>query len=907
MSGTSNSHTEPTKVERREIALNHLREKARAAHASGDGLLASHLASIAIAHAQIWHKEEKMIVNLSELRWAVIFSLYWLCDSFTLHFIQSFLQDIASRESSSDLLKSLQSLTYLVEQSLEDGEEKILFLQEVNLDWTQERWTPEDDAFISLCVELAFVKSPTKNLWLKLLAKWKEKLAPSHVKNLERLCVRLKMQANALYPGARHTVTDTEKNRLEAWEVEIYQAWTLFLQCKWADLSPLLDRLVALRELKSRGALAVFDLHHNFSPFQARERDPQYIGLTRRRTISAGRQGPREYAIELFRDESFYQNSFRLWQDNSSQNAGARFACFRYAMMKEISDLRDWNLISWLGTMRQNAGACQEIVRLPSTGAEARIEFALSAFRFLLVCGDLKDSDDSCMRLSQFLDALTPANKIDLLQWILLQPPVRWYPVISALFLLTDAIPEESLVQVAQWCARYCDQPLSETSGFRIDWLSFWGDVLPYTQDDLVLFRVLKQSLLKVAQSPNFWLSDKRGALVQYMKRAPIDDAIEIADALLGVELSNEQLGYEERWATIYNAARARRELAERYQETLFRNSSSPIDRIYSQLLLAAPEEECRFDNAEAREWLKQKIRAEVAGILSRNGRGYSIVNGVRPEQLGLVSWPVTESELVASLVQCIVNEFITPVEIGRFFSLLGELVEGNHEHLDLLRPFYSQWLENLPSGRDYHPMGNSPFSSFHINVPGNEYCASSFARLAVDVCRFGDDDLRRRTASWSLRQCVVCHTDSLPVLFVLTVMLGINESYLSESELVSNTAGLLHKAFIRSNDVPEGSAVAVKIIRQIASLMKSSCYGSMFIFNHLDSPRVLQVLNMLESYVGLYCSGSIDADLRAVTAQLLVLWKKNGANLFPESLADDLEILKSDGRARVRHIANSV
>jgi len=267
-----------------EQSLKYLRDQAISAHMNGDGILVNHLCSIAICQIRKWLKDKILEVSLKEFRWAIILALYWLVDDFMFHDIKSLIKEYEGiNKAQNNLISCLISLIALVEQSLSDCVEEISNLKD-NTDWIIDDSHTEDRVFLTFCIELSFVKKPEGPSWVGLADTWTKKIR-SYSKTIKMLKTRLQFQANLLYPEANlFYENNLDGIELDGIEKDIFDTWEARLKCNWDDLDRLLDKLFKTVTFGSAEAVAVWHLHHN--AHYKRKRDPEIVGLSRRRLIT---------------------------------------------------------------------------------------------------------------------------------------------------------------------------------------------------------------------------------------------------------------------------------------------------------------------------------------------------------------------------------------------------------------------------------------------------------------------------------------------------------------------------------------------------------------------------------------------------------------------------------------------
>ena len=636
-----------TQKNKQEYSIKYLQNEAMTAHMNGDGVLVNHLCSIALSKIIKWEKDNVLKVTIKEFYWATILSLYWLTNDYMLDAVNQVIRNYKG-ENENTLLSWLRSLIFLVEQSLSDCAEDINEIKENEIDWIK-TFNPIDELFLSYCIELLFVRKPEGPAWYELVNTWISKF-PDYSDALKRLQDRLQTQANSLYPEAYFPSANFPKEANK----DLYDAWEARLNCEWDTLDCLLDRLVNKVSFGFAESLAVWHLHH-LSHFR-RKRDPEIIGLTRRLLIISGRYGAKQHHINEIRDHNFNKMLSGLWEKNiaketANQNATKRFSCFRLALLNELFALREWDLMTWRASINQKAQACYVLIQNPNLKNDERVDFSISAFNLLALSAKLNNKELLHQRIAFLIDNASQEQREEIIKKLTILRPMMWHSVLNAFFLISDAIPKQSLNSVAEWCVKYDEHPTDFESGWRLDWLTFWGDIFGYYSEIDNIYEIIHPVILKAAGNPFIWHSDDRNAFEQYIANAPFNYVCEVIDQLFEVDITQNINFNEIRWSAVYHAAKKRKEIACKYNNKLIETATSPVLKLYLNLNYTEGKFE-PLNDPEKRTWIRNDILSQTKNVLGRNGKSFGMGGGVNPEVLSLITWPNVEKKLIQELIK---------------------------------------------------------------------------------------------------------------------------------------------------------------------------------------------------------------------------------------------------------------
>ncbi len=287
---TSAAFREGTPAAQQKAAFDYLRERCRTAHNEGDGLLASHLSILALDEATKLLKSNKCHLFLPDLKWAFIFSHYWLINGYLLdNDIAEFLSRAPRKnEVEGKLLNLLRIYSRLVKEPLWSDPEDLSFLQAPYCDWMEASGAPEDLALAEHLAELVWFRDPQGDSWGKVIHAWAAAAnIPGKCKQLlARLERRLRLQSALTIPGSLYpsvALEDAEKWAADFPEAEI---WIHTLHGNRPGVEAAVTRRLPFVSDDPVLVRQLLDLQR-FNFFHGDDQDPQAVSLTRRRLFDS--------------------------------------------------------------------------------------------------------------------------------------------------------------------------------------------------------------------------------------------------------------------------------------------------------------------------------------------------------------------------------------------------------------------------------------------------------------------------------------------------------------------------------------------------------------------------------------------------------------------------------------------
>src|ERR1035437_9941804 len=425
--GPPDAFREGSSAQKQREAFDYLRQKAVTAHNEGDGLLANHLALVALNEATKLLKSKNCHLCLRDLRWAYIFAHYWLIDGYLLDQDIKEALDCAPRETDKDkrLFDLLRTYNELLRAPLWSDPNKFVLLQTAYYDWMADDAAPEDLALLEHLIELLWWRGAQDECWEKVRGAWATtSTAPAKCKKLlDHLGQRLRLQSSLTGPGLLYPALDAKGAARWVKDFPNVELWTLKLQGDHAELDAAVTRRLPFVSDDPGLVRQLLDFQHlNYSHHKGL--DPQALRLTRRRLF----ENPL-LRFDEAREQLLSEVLGAIFQKDEKGQAYERFKVFRLGMLCEISALRLWDYGMWLDAVRAQSSAALELCRW---GGDY-VGFASHGLRLAV----LSHSYTPKRKLvQQGLDALEFANEAvreDLVRSILFSYPEQAYDVLSLL------------------------------------------------------------------------------------------------------------------------------------------------------------------------------------------------------------------------------------------------------------------------------------------------------------------------------------------------------------------------------------------------------------------------------------------------------------------------------------------
>jgi hypothetical protein len=897
--GPSDAFREGTSAQKQRQAFDYLRQRAVAAHNEGDGLLANHLALVALNEATKLLKGKSCHLSLRDLKWAYVFAHYWLIDGYLLEQDIREALDCAPRATDPDkrLLDLLRAYNELIREPLWSNQNKFSSLQAAQHDWMDDDPAPEDLALLEHFIELLWWRGPQEECWEKVCKAWATaSTAPAKCKNLlDHLGHRLRLQSSLTEPGLLFRAVDAEGVGRWAKLFPNLELWTMNLQGKHAELDEAVKRRLPFVSDDPALVRQLLDFQH-LSYLHHKDLDPQALRLTRRRLF----ENPL-LRFDETREQVLSEILGSIFQKDEKGQAHQRFSVFRLGMLCEISALRLWDYGMWLDAIKAQSTAALELCRW----GESYVGFASHGLRLAV----LSLSYTPGRKLTQQgLDALEFAKESvreDLVRRVLFAYPLQAYDVINLLKDLSDAIPAALWVEAANWCWRYSNEGWSNKShGSMLLPFGFWRNIFPALASGSLAWAKLSPLVLAEVRNPLNWDIPRRGFFVDYMAHAPVEMAKVVAFALIQLTVADPRFAAD-RFKLLSQTYERRKELGGELLSCLARLAETPFQkwRVANLSNKKPPANEERAAKDELRRSLDDFVKRICPGGIPQHPPQ------IDWEQVALLRWTEQDADWLAVLLQAMQSPSTASSGIPFAFHIVELIVANGPKKLsEQVRVPFAGWLRMLPAWReDSHTPPGGPLSVVNFEQSYERGIENGLGSLAYQLrLRLGmilDDEISR----WVLDTSAKFETTPVFALAPLTVALarskGDTTRLIHRGELLDVCRATLFSLWQRYRENPatvtelfyclDGIYGSLKERRQ-AWLSRSTNGGTDVVSALLakTTPIICQLAR---------CP---DPDVRAAVARLLrvfAYW-----NPLPGQLEALLNSLGSDARARVRHAALS-
>lgn len=870
-----------------------LRTRAVAAHEAGDGFAVNHICRVALAAIGQRHtpRPTRMAgITLGDVRWVFSLWLYWLPDYELVRDETGMLpparlakQLAVTPEDFHDVtLLSFVFTAFANPLAIPD----LGPLLTLPATWLENRSNESEDVSVfSLAVECAWFGNPAGDPWRHLVTTWRGQ-CPSGSRlagALERLDRRLETQA-ALCIGGQPGPMMTRTSGAPVATGSIERCWQAFLDCDWPLLDQLIRQMSASTRTDTNDYFPLFSLIRYSGPFR-QAAGSQALSLSRR-AYSLSRQPGQVFTD--FRSHSFVRNALHLnLQPMPVQGADERWKCFLLAMLGELSALRSWDIGRWFEAVGQQADAHLELARF---GEPVHAMYGLSSAVLALRAVE-KGKHTFAEQAALLLDRLSTERRTDFVRWLLDRRPVEWRGAHSVLAVLSDAIPEPMLLDVARWATALT---LSEKRlwGWSISYLDFWGDILPYVTDAASLVGILLPAVLQACATPPAWHVAGE-TIVRCMVAANVSVARQIGDRLLATPVPPASPEADLRWSIVFQACDGRRELLEWNQGYLLAPPGDiPVRTHLVRRVMENVPPSTSIDDSSLRDWLRDKARSHCALLLAPGHEAGIFPPPFPPQDFRLTTWPGEEPDLVGDMLNVAdaprvwyVNKVSIIDGLRQLMRQLPERAVGRIAEVAL------RWLRDGVPGSGPPPSG--PVSTVHLE--GFDAATTTPALLSlVEAVLFRlPDQNAEAIATWLTTQGIRTPADAADIVFLLMARLALraggDPSFIGLTEAV----------------VEHGAASdSTRCILTFAYLLAPQDGSRSLIIRTIRSGACKTMLRFWQKRLQEYAHHN-NPSVRLAAAQALRAWQeqasKHAALALPDSLKEAITILSQDARASVR------
>jgi hypothetical protein len=865
-----------------------------AAHEAGDGFAVNHICRVALAAIEQRLAPSRARVaelTLVDVRWVFSLWLSWLLDYELVRDATGKLPPAQFAEQLAVTPQDMHDLTLL--SFLLAAFADPLALPDINplitlpATWIGSRsQETEDVSAFSLAVECAWYGNPAGDPWRSLVTTWRghcpfgSRLAGA----LERLERRLATQAALCMGGQPGPVTARAPSPPAA-AGTIERCWQAFLDCDWTLLDQLIRQLSASTRTDTNEYFPLFSLIHCSRPFR-HAAGSQALSLSRR-AYSLSRQPGQVFTD--FRSHSFTSNALRLHlQPEPVQGVHERWKCFLLAMLGQLSALRSWDIGRWFEAVGQQADAHLELARF---GEPVQAMYGLSSAVLALRIVE-KGKHPLAERAALLLDRLSPEQRTGFVRWLLERRPAEWRGAHSVLAILSDAIPEPMLPDVARWSTTL---GLSEKRlvGWSLSYLDFWGYILPYAPDSSPLVGILLPAVLQTCATPLAW-HVARETIAQCMVATDASVARQIGDRLLATPVPPASPEADIRWGIVFQACDSRRELLPAYQDWLLSPpGDTPVRRHLVRRVAENIPPSVSMDDPSLRDWLRAQARAYCAHLLAPGHQAGIFSPPFPPPDFRLTTWPAEETELVGDMLAVADAPQVWYVNKVSILDGLRHLTRALPEPaVDRIADGALRWLQDGLPGSGPPPSG--PLSTIHLEGFDSAATAPALLSLAEAVLFRLPDRTADPIADWLTARGIQTPADAADIVFLMMARLALRAG--------GDPRGLigLTEAVVEQGAAPDPT----QCILTFAYLLAPKDGSRSLIVRSTRSLACKTMLRFWERRLQEYARHYLPR-VRLAAAQALRAWQEqateHAALALPDSLQEAITSLSQDARASVR------
>jgi hypothetical protein len=503
------------------------------------------------------------------------------------------------------------------------------------------------------------------------------------------------------------------------------------------------------------------------------------------------------------------------------------------------------------------------------------------------------------------LDSLPTDRRIELVKDLLNTRPVEWPGARQVFAVLSDAIPDCCLAELARWSVRM------ETSSLRmhhlaVTFMDFWKEIIENATDAKELVDLLEPALLHHCDNPPAW-EPLRDLFTVCLAASEIDKATKILDALAANRTTDLRF-VEHRWAIVFNACSDRHELASRYQQWLQKNvqdnvaseiaGQAPMSQHYlKRIALGCPQ--TAIEDEELRNWLTQ-VAMDFASWRPRPTPDVlPFLAQPNPEAYKLIPWGPGDRALVTTSAEAIVRPEMLFGHKATLLAILGRIVQqGSDELVDQILPYALRWLKEPIRGIDPNDVHGGPFGIFDIGGHRPDDALRGLVLLQNVLFARRSDQMRDDLGEWIFRQALSLPESCADVVFHLMVRYAL---------LISETHAALAMAVVGMTEAISASTPDAKkssLVLTFSLLLTPGMNRSPSISDKAASHAGTLLLKYWQRHLGNLAQVPVP-EVRQAVAAALRSWRELGRKHQELELPDELtavfQQLKLDARARVR------
>jgi len=884
-------------------ALNYLRDQARSAHLEGDGVYVNHLASIALIECQRMKQDNNLDIGLLDIKWALILPVYWLLDTYMLDLIKSTIGILDLRSDEDRKFKAiLDEVIFLVEQPLALNIERLKRVSDNDLSWIDASDELEDELLLQLLIELVWYRAMLDDFWSSLGDHFKN-VAPTQLKeNIQNLLKRLNSQSSIIYNDPKYK--DTFNSILTGTEQNIAYGWSIFLALQIPRLEQYLKNKSLRISFNSPDAVQISQLHNLYEIYIKQLSNPFHylyygsptgdraeIRISRIRYQTANRK---ELQFDENRKLKWLEDYQGILKKPVGNQATARFRCFRLAMMRELSALRQWNLVSWFNSIKQQYLSYEELIYQQNVSSPAYT--AYNVIRLGVLSTTISKEDKTLINASYVLDNTEEGrtSRTNLIKNLVKMRPIVWPTVLTALNVLSDSISESETDSVIDFCIEIIKHPELGQKPRLAEKLSFWSMIIPFVSDTETLCQKLWPIAENIATGRASYSYEVAHFSTEYIVHSNIDLAVKYTD-LFTQGLTPENNDTYDIWVTVYNALLQREDIQDKYLDILKKNAKSLLHKHYldrmEHNLGSGPS-----TNPELKNEAIKLIMGQVEGVFNEGPQGFGSIFTHYIEQL---QWTIDDKDIVEAVIKAINYPKIRKKEYTELLNALSIIVrQGDVGIAEMLLPELNEWLTESRYIENIFDNMNDPLGKIKADIfPDDDDLAISKIDLSLSMSIKLDEKVGESIVAWAKQLINQASNNVGANLFELLIYHSVVTNRLMDEE----AEGLINILLLRISDEIErepASSGGINLLQKINQLCVMDSDSNYIIRNYPSNENHRKIVRLIQKYLILYAD-SINPDIRMLVGAIIMQWNHNGIPI--DNLKQIIDKLKTDARARVR------
>lgn len=887
--------TEPSNTDRQAFAFDYLRERARRAHAEGDGVLVNSLCALALSQIELLGKQDQPRVNLVKVRWAFILPLYWLIDDYMVRHVEQALQLRFRPDPNNELhLKLLRAYHFLIKEPLAPIDEQIGVLSSLDFGLLDDRGGFQNFVFLEHAIELAWFRAPDKSTWTGLLDTWIGRAPEWCRSRLVNLKIRLLLQTRLTSPTVHVRRVSSGESIAESGDLRLASLWIHLLNCEGKRLDDAIERIGATESPVSHVARLLFDFHHK-NRVRGEFGEPQEVGLTRRRLFTAS--SPLMVFNEL-REARLSEILGSLFRQGRIDNAHARFHAFRLAMLSELSALRLWDYGAWQEAIKAQSEAELEATKWEN-GSETMAGGAI--LKGVQSLSYKSQSDDALTRTAlsrlEFADEATLSGVVERLVEVY---PLQEYTAQVALEDLGDLIPSKLWARLAQWGLQFAQHNQQRMSpGWTMKPLAFLTKIVEYAEPACSIWAPLFPEFLKMAANPLLWHDHSPQQLRAWITNAPVEMARQVGLVMVSTEVDDPPLRMQ-RVRILRDAENYRGDLKDAFSPELRRRATSILE------IASLGGSTDQLLRKEVKKLLLEAVGNLVTQAVPDPSSKSITVAPVLFPPFDSVDWEDSDVSIIDELVGTVENPRVTSLHVPQLLYCIQSLVRfGPPSFAAFVLPRFASWTEQLPTGRKPEQGPRGPFSSAQINF-GQESrgeISSWLGWIGSQLLYKIGEPAAQPIAIWIHKSVLNPERIAIPIMVYAGIPAAVQLPKGPRTDLLAACQTLLARVLLRHKLEPEYGVALANTFFHLGQLMRKEEHP-LVDWNSEDGRESLDLL--LSKFSLALVEGSISAnpDVRASAAGFLLGLRERMT--LPPPLQQALDKLRTDNRARVRAAAVS-